>query len=133
MTKILTEVRTQVLDDHKYVKLTSHFAFVSDVLKNNGYNKRVLIPTGFVFDYESVPLIKGTSKRAGLCHDYLYRINSMPVVPKYIADKVYLEIMRHRKNAWWRRWIKYYTVKWFGKSSYHKLLVEDTYDIINSM
>ena len=127
MTKILTELHTKALDDYKYVELTQPFIFISDVLKKNGYQHRVVIPTGMIVDYESVPLIKGTSKRSGLIHDYLYRINSEPIVPKKISDQVYLEMMTYRKNVWWRRWIKYSAVKWFGRSSYHKFLVEATY------
>jgi len=130
MTKILTTLETKALDDHKYVELTKPFIFISSILEKYDYHFKIVVPTCFVFDFESVPIIKGTSKRAGLCHDYLYRINSLPIVPKHIADKVYLEIMEYRKNPAWRRWIKYSAVKWFGKSSYHKLLVEDSYETI---
>ena len=131
MKKILSRLETEAIDDHKYVRLLSSFVFVSEVLEKNGYERRVVVPAGFVFDYESVPIIRGTSKRAGLCHDYLYRINSEPAPPKEIADKVYLEIMKARNNPLWRRWIKYLAVKFCGKSSYHKLMVEASYEKIS--
>ena len=132
MTKILTPVETRTLDDCKYVMLTKPFIFNSDVLKQNFFDERVTIPKGFVFDFESVPLIRGTSKRAGLCHDYLYRINSVPEVSKKIADEVYEEVMTFRKNPAWRRWIKYFAVKWFARSDYHRYMVETTYEEIIS-
>ena len=128
MTKILSKVLVEALDDYKYVKLVAPFIFVSDVLRKAGYDGKVLIPTDFVFDYESIPLIKGTSKRGGLGHDYFYRINSVPVVSRKIADKVYLELMTYRKNTLWRRFLKYFAVRLLGKSNYHKLRVEATYE-----
>lgn len=132
MTKIITVVETRALDDGKYVMLTIPFIFVSDVLKKYKYKNRVVVPTGFVFDFESVPIIRGTSKRAGLCHDYLYRIDSDPCVPRPIADKVYLEVMKYRGNAWWRRLIKYEAVKLLGKDSYHQFKVGASFEEINN-
>jgi hypothetical protein len=130
--KILTELYTKSLDNYKYVELSHLFIVVSDVLRECGYHNKIIIPIGFVSDYESVPLIKGTSKRAGLIHDYLYRIDSKPVVPKGIADLVYLEAMKYRGNPLWKRWAKYWAVRLFGSGSYHKLTVETTYEEISS-
>jgi len=132
MTKILTELHTKALDDYKYVELTQPFIFISDVLKKNGYQHRVVIPTGMIVDYESVPLIKGTSKRSGLIHDFLSRFDSSPTVTKKIAADVYLEFMAHRKNGLLRRYVKYWVVR-VAPGYFHKLSVSATYeDIINN-
>jgi len=145
MTKILTPLDTRALDDYRFVELISPFIIISQVLREHGYQRQVIIPVGFVCDEESIPLLKGHCKRGGVPHDYLYRSNSIPIVPKYIADEVYFEIMkyvhklksskieskfkkcRYRMGAFTRRWVKYSAVKWFGKGSYHKFLVEATY------
>ena len=121
--------------DNKYARVAEPFMFWSDVLEKNGYGGQVAVPVDFIFDYESIPRIPivywalaHTSKRGGTAHDYLYRFDSIPIVPREIADAVYEEIMTARKNWWWRRMLKYYGVRWFGRWSYHNLSVFATYD-----
>lgn len=132
----ITSLKVEAIDN-KYVRLIEPFMFTSDVLEANEFDPYVKVPVDFVCDYESVPRIPiiyamfaHTSKRGGVGHDYLYRFDSEPIVPKWIADLVYLEIMTYRGNPWLRRKAKYRAVKWFGKSSYHKLSVEATYEEI---
>lgn len=122
MTKILDPLLTENIDDTKYVRLLATFRFTSDVLKEEGLQHEVTVPAGFVMDFESVPLFRGTSKRGGTAHDYLSRYDSVPVVGKGLAAKIYLEIMTYRDglmedvgpftrfDRWWRRWLKYATV-----------------------
>lgn len=88
--------------DYKRSRLTRSFYFWSDIL-----GRGCVIPVGFECDWESVPIIKGTSKIAGLIHDYLCRIDSDPVVTKKTAADVYLEFLKFRKTSWWRRYTKY--------------------------
>lgn len=118
--KILTELEVRELEG-RYRKLIIPFCFDDDLLGV------IEVPAGFVCDYESVPIIMGSSKRAGVAHDYLYRINSTPVVPKAVADLVYLRMMKLVGVGRCRRIIKYNAVRLFGGSSYHKLRVETTY------
>lgn len=132
----LTKLRVEAIDS-KYVRLTKPFVFVSRVLKDNGYGGMVIMPVGFTFDYESIPripivylLLAHTSKRGGAVHDYLYRKDSIPIVTRKIADQVYLEIMIERKNAKWRRWLKYYGVRIFSRWSFHKIKVAASYEKI---
>ena len=135
----MTKLKVEAIDN-KYVRLTEAFTFISNVLRKNGFEAIVRVPVGFVFDYESVPRIPflyaylaNTSKRGGTAHDYLYREDSEPIVPKPIADKVYMEIMHRRGNSWLMRKLKLWGVKLGGGSSYHKLSVNATYrEIINA-
>jgi len=87
---------------------------------------------GFICDYESVPLIRGTSKRAGVIHDYFYRFDSKPVVNKETADKLYLKFMKSLGVGFTKRWGKYLAVKWFGASSFHKLSINATLEEIKA-
>jgi len=103
MTHIPEMPVTQVID-YKWSKVFKPFVFFSDIIG------RVEIPPEFTFDWESVPLIRGTSKAAGLPHDYLSRKDSVPVVTKKVAADVYMEIMVYLKTPAWRRWLKYLIV-----------------------
>lgn len=72
--------------DCRIVRLLSDFRFYSSVL-----DRWCVIPKGFIYDEESVPLVKGTNPESGCIHDYLCRIDSDPVVTKGIAADVYEE------------------------------------------
>jgi len=116
MTKILTPLINRDIN-YKYSCIHEPFQVESDILKCT-----ITVPAGFVHDYESVPLIKGTSKRGGVIHDYLCRTDSDPVVSKKVAANVYLEVMKCRDgrsdketdfkkfSLWWRRWLKWAVV-----------------------
>jgi len=109
--------------DHKYSRLLAPYRYKSVLLKCT-----ITVPKGLVYDHESIPIIKGTSHRGGLIHDYLCRIDSLPVVDKKTAADVYLEVMTKRKNAWWRRYAKCWFVKWSPwPSFFHKFKVMATY------
>ena len=111
----------------KVRKFTEDFIFFID-------DKRVMIPKGFQTDCSSVPrlpllwLIFGDEGEiAGYCHDYLYRIDSVPQVTKLYADDVFwaaMEFTKDPKRKWKRRWM-YFAVVEFGAGSYHKKEVED--------
>jgi len=117
--------------DNKFVKLTEPFRFASMVI-----DEVIEVPEGFVFDLESVPripivyaLCANTSKRGGCIHDYLCRKDSVPVVSKKIAADVYLELMASRGNPYWRRYIKYWVVRW-AWGYFHRFKVLSTYEEI---
>jgi len=117
-------IKEELIDNYKYYRLLAPYRFKSKVL-----GCTITVPKGFVYDKESVPIITGTSVRGGLIHDYLCRIDSKPVVTKKQAADVYLEVMTGRKNAWWRRYIKYWVVRYaFGY--FHKFSVLSTYEEI---
>lgn len=100
----IREMPTSRCIDYKWSMLTDEFECWSDIVG------RIIIPVRFTCDWESVPIFKGTSKVAGLIHDYLSRYDSQPVVTKKVAADVYLEFMKYRGAPAWRRWLKYSVV-----------------------
>lgn len=121
MTAIGEMPITQVID-YKRSRLTRSFYFESDILNKLGLRYKCLIPIDFEMDWESVPFIKGTSKVAGLIHDYLCRIDSDPVVTKKIAADVYKEFLIFRGGSWWRWRAKYWAVR-LAPGYFHKRMV----------
>lgn len=132
MAKILTPLINEDIDA-RFARLHAVFAVYSDVLKCV-----VEAPVGFVHDYESTLIVQGTSKRGGVIHDYLSRIDSEPVVTKKQAADVYLEVMKCRDglpdretalgafSLWLRRWAKYGVVRiWPGY--FHKHAVSASF------
>jgi len=126
-----TDLVTKEIVGSKYAEIVWTFRYYSAVL-----NVVLSIPPGFVCDYESVPLLKATSKRAGVIHDYLCRIDSDPVVTKQQAAAVYAEAQQLRdhivcKNKFklaWRAvlcWIKTTTVR-IAPGYFHKFPVAAT-------
>lgn len=134
MARFLTPLKNEDIDDSTFSRLLEPFRFQSDVL-----GCIVEAPTGFVHDYESVPLIKATSKRGGVIHDYLCRSDSVPVVTKKQAADVYFEVMEckaaeecktvfQKFNMWWRRWVKWAVVLIAPVDYFHKHRVMATYE-----
>jgi hypothetical protein len=137
MTKILTKLITENIDNDRYVQLVTPFTFVSDVLDKAGLKSKVTVPAGFVYDFESVPVVRGSNKRGGTAHDYLCRIDSCPVVTKALAAAVYFEIMEYcykiddQRSTWqmckdWtKRWAKW-AVVYVAPGYFHKFRVMST-------
>ena len=97
MTKILSKLTTQSIDNRNYVMLHEPFGFRSDTLEKKGLKSEIWAQVGFVFDFESIPNWLrgpvGTNKRGGAAHDILSRKNICPGITKSIAATVYKEIM----------------------------------------
>ena len=118
MGYFLSDLITKDLDG-EYNQLTERFGFYSEILGCAFY-----LPSGFITDFESVPLIKSYCKRGGAGHDYLCRKDAVPTVTKKLAAKVYLEMMQAKDREFppetWRaktkqkiwRYIKYTAVKY---------------------
>lgn len=85
-TRFITPLITEEIIGSSYAILHHPFIYFSEILDCG-----VLIPTNFICDYESVPILKATSKRGGVIHDYFCRKDSIPVVPKQLAADLYLE------------------------------------------
>ena len=71
----------------RFIKIHEPFIYFSELL-----NCEIEVPIDFICDLESVPLVKGTSNRGGVLHDYLCRKDSIPVVDKQVAADVYKEV-----------------------------------------
>ena len=102
-SKFLSPLITEHLVDNRFVRLYIPFRYYSALLK-----RVVHIPTGFICDFESVPVIKATCKRGGVIHDYFCRTDSVPVVSKAMAADLYLEAQALRdasSGGGWAKWI----------------------------
>jgi len=102
----------------------------SPLVYESGLIGRVVVPAGFCTDLASVPRLPlvywlwgGRAHREGVLHDYLYRIDSEPIVEFSTANRVFLEAMKSRDKPWWVRWPMYLGVCAGGLASYHKKLV----------
>jgi hypothetical protein len=135
MTRIFTPLVTVNIDNSKYVALHEPFVFESDVLKNAGLKYHIEGPIGFVYDFESIPWIRGTNKRGGTAHDIVCRKNVVPGITKAIAAAVYFEIMEYcyaidcqrdqtqKVIDWGRRWFKWAVVYvWPGYFQKYELM-----------
>jgi len=112
MTKIYAMPQARILN-YKYSEQINPFLFYSDIIG------LCSISEGFIHDWESVPLIKGTCPVAGLIHDYLSRYDSTPKVTKKVAADVYLEFLKYRGQGYFRRYAKYWTVR-LAPGYFHK-------------
>lgn len=138
MTETKGSVKIEIIPgDARYYRLLEDFVFYSDAL-----GEWCIIPSGFIFDLESVPLIKGTNPEAGAVHDYLCRIDSDPVVSKTTAAKVYNEFQNYydQKESgnvlnrfwdWIRRVVKT-SVVMLAPGYFHKFKVLATYEEISA-
>lgn len=100
-SKFLSMLIVEPLLDGRFVRIHKPFKYFSEIL-----NKEIEIPAGFICDYESVPLIKATSKRGGVVHDYFCRKDSIPVVTKQQAASLYLEAQKCRDEILKEGWLK---------------------------
>jgi hypothetical protein len=87
----------------------------------------------FETDFASVPrwipvasnALLDRAHRESVLHDYLYCINSVPVVTRAQADSVLLEAMESRGKPWNIRYPIYWGVRLGGWKYYHKRKVTD--------
>jgi hypothetical protein len=100
-TQVLGNIVIERLHGGSFVRLQRLFLFYSTIL-----GRWSCIPVGFVYDEESVPLLKGTNPESGAIHDYLCRVDSDPCVTKDVAAQVYYEFQAYYDNldrGWFMR------------------------------
>lgn len=95
-------------------------------------NCLIVVPPWFETDFASVPRMplfyEAYGNRAhmeSVIHDYLYRIDSVPVVPYSMANRIFLEAMKARGKNWFVRAGMYLGVVLGGWTAYHKKSVND--------
>lgn len=95
-------------------------------------NTIIIIPSLFESDGSSVPRMPiaywfygGKCHREGFLHDYLFRKDSIPVVPFGIANALYLEAMESRNKPVYVRYPMWAGVWIGGYPHYHKKKVFD--------
>lgn len=98
-TAVKSTIKIERIPGTRYVRLIDDFWFYSAVL-----GRWCCIPAGFIYDEESVPILRGTNPEAGAIHDYLCRKDSDPVVDKLTAAKVYKEFQAYY-NAMNKGWL----------------------------
>lgn len=89
--------------------------------------RKVYVPPGFQTDLASVPRVPivfwfwgGRAHREGVLHDWLYRIDSAPLVSKKVADAVFFEAMESRGKGRMVRYPMWWGVVLGGGGSYHQ-------------
>jgi hypothetical protein len=89
-------------------------------------------PPLFETDFASVPRIPvfyemwgDRAHREAVLHDYLYRIDSIPVATYSQANSVFLEAMQSTGKPWRIRYPMYWGVVLGGWTAYHKKRVRD--------
>lgn len=88
---------------------------------------QIEVPEGFNHDFASVPRLPiiyslwgDRVHKCAVLHDYLYRIDSKPVVSCSLANQVFLEAMKAQGTAWYIRWPIYLGVALCGFFSFHR-------------
>jgi hypothetical protein len=98
--------------------------------------KKIVIPEGFQHDLASVPRVPfiyeawgSRSHRESILHDYLYRIDSEPIVSRAEADNHFKMAMISRHQPWRIYYPMYLGVRTCGMFAYHKKLVNHCFDL----
>jgi hypothetical protein len=125
MAKFLTELDVKCIDDKSWI-LSTALEYRSDIIG------LVKVPIGFQTDFASVPripifyiLFGDRAHREAVLHDYLYRIDSSPVVERAQADDVFFEAMKERGKGFMVRYAMYWGVRLGGWTAYHKKTVKE--------
>ena len=126
MSEFLTELDVRLRDNKIWV-LDSPLVYESNLIG------KIEVPSGFETDFASVPRLPviyvlwgDRAHREAVVHDYLYRIDSIPLVLFSMANRVFLEAMETREKDWFVRWPMFLGVRFGGHSSYHKRKVGDS-------
>lgn len=126
MSKFLTAlVIANCVADEGLWELQSPLVYESDIL-----GCTVTVPKGFFTDLASVPRVPfvfeawgNRAHMSAVVHDYLYRIDSIPVTGFMQANRVFREAMKVRKQPWYIRHCMF-TGVCFGWGSYHRKRVD---------
>ena len=125
MSEFKTELNGKWISD-KVFQLTAPLIYVSDILG------LIEVPEAFQTDFASVPrvpivyaLFGNRAHYESVLHDYLYRINSVPLATYSQANNVFFEAMVVREKSWFIRYGMYNGVVLGGWTAYHKRRVYD--------
>jgi len=105
-----------LLFDPQSDRLNPYVTTCKHVFKSNLLT--VQVPTGFRFDFASVPKLllwlfdpRGRHQRAAMFHDSAYR---MQYCSRFQADAIFREIMEFDHVPMWRMLLLYWAVRVFG-------------------
>ena len=126
MSQFITELDIRLKDENIWV-LEKPLLYYSSLL-----DRAIAVPEGFENDLASVPRLPfifwfwgGRTHREAVIHDYLYRIDSKPVVSFWMANRIFLEAAKLRGKPRYIRWPMYWGVCLGGYPHYHKRFVGD--------
>lgn len=126
MAEFITELDAKLKNDDTIWVILSPLIYVSDILG------KITVPLGFETDFASVPkvpfifeLFGNRAHREAVIHDYLYRINSVPISTYSQANNVFFEAMKVRGKGWFVRYGMYWGVVLGGWITFHQRKVED--------
>uniref|UniRef100_A0A6M3L2L9 Uncharacterized protein n=1 Tax=viral metagenome TaxID=1070528 RepID=A0A6M3L2L9_9ZZZZ len=126
MSKFITELEAKLIKDDRIWKLDSPLEYESDLLG------LIEVPGGFETDLASVPRVPfvymfwgGKAHREGVIHDYLFRIDSVPLASYSQANEVFFEAMKVRGKPVYVRYPMWWGVVLGGWTAYHKKYVGD--------
>lgn len=124
MSAFLTDLEVENINDTEHEgrgswRLLTPLEYQSDVA-----NKTIVVPTGFVTDFASVPrlpvtyaLAGDTAHKAAVVHDWLYSTGDFA---RNLADKVLKEAALTEGVPAWRAWLIYAGVRLGGGIFYGK-------------
>jgi hypothetical protein len=126
MAEFCTDLKCNLINNDSVWCLDQPLVFISDLVG------KITVPKNFQTDFASVPRIPiayeffgDRAHREAVVHDYLYRIDSIPLVTFSQANKVFLEAMKVRGKSFFVRYSMYLGVVLGGCTSYHKKKVMD--------
>ena len=126
MAQFLTELDARLKDSDNVWVLAAPLIYQSDILG------KITVPEGFLTDFASVPripiayiLFGDRAHCESVIHDYLYRIDSVPIATYSQANNVFYEAMKVRSKGFFVRHAMYYGVVAGGWTSFHKRKVAD--------
>ena len=125
MSKFLTTLKVESITDDIW-RLIEPLEYDSDILG------KIIVPARFYSDLASVPRIPivfdlwgKRSHYEAVIHDYLYRIDSVPLATFEQANNVFYEAMRARGKSLEIAWPMFVGVSWGGLALFHKRHVKD--------
>ena len=107
MSRFLTPLQVEVLDDGRHYRVIVPFEFASEVVE-----AIIRIPAGFITDFASIPRVlwalippTGRYSKAAVVHDMLYQYpECLPVPVTWMqANRVLLEGMEALRVGWLTR------------------------------
>jgi len=140
MSRFLTDLIYRDIDS-RYYELHEPLVYYSSM-----FDHVFEAPVGFIFDLESVPVIRGTSNRGGCIHDLVCRkefnLTIMQCADLYFEAMETVDEMKHQKakrdgdkwlqtkrfDRWWRRTVKSNVVRLNWASFYHRWSIYSTYE-----
>lgn len=126
MSEFKSKLLTRLKDDESWI-------LTEDMIYNSDLVGKVVVPAGFETDLASVPRLPiiytlwgSRAHREAVVHDYLFRVDSVPLVSFNEANLTLLESMTCLGKPWYIRYPMYWGVCFGSYPFYHKYKVEDS-------